>query len=300
MIYRYPRYGELFDACAVAAATRRAGRCFGAQDFRDLQMLSQLAWFDEEFQETTPKSRAGSSAAAISRSTIRAGWAQAAGDRRQGDSGLPASWPRTGQIEISTTPYYHPILPLLCDSNIAGVAHPNVPLPPRFRYPDDARMQLQMARDYIARSTSASRPSGCGLGRLGLGRGLQHRRRARASNGPPPTAASSTARWHRAVAVDGLYRPYAGGRTARQMSVIFRDHFMSDLIGFVYSRMDAGARGGGFPAPHSRELRRHSGQRPRCPGAHHSRWRKRLGVLRPQRPSVPARTVPPHLRRSPA
>ena len=24
-----------------------------------------------------------------------------------------------GRIEISTTPYYHPILPLLCDSNIA-------------------------------------------------------------------------------------------------------------------------------------------------------------------------------------
>ena len=50
MIYRYPRYGELFDAWR---AQKNSGSCslFGAQEFRDLQMWSQLAWFDEEFQE---------------------------------------------------------------------------------------------------------------------------------------------------------------------------------------------------------------------------------------------------------
>ena len=67
----------------------------------------------------------------------------------------------SGQIEISTTPYYHPILPLLCDSDIAGVAHPGVPLPPRFRYPQDARRQLSLAREYCC-SISARRRSGCG------------------------------------------------------------------------------------------------------------------------------------------
>ena len=30
-----------------------------------------------------------------------------------------------GQIEISTTPYYHPILPLLCDTDIARVSNPH-------------------------------------------------------------------------------------------------------------------------------------------------------------------------------
>ena len=37
-------------------------------------------------------------------------------------------------------------------------------------------------------------------------------------------------------------------------------------------------------------------ERPRCTGADHSRWRERLGILRTQRPPVPARTVPPHRR----
>ena len=54
-----------------------------------------------------------------------------------------------GQIELSTTPFYHPILPLLCDSDIARVANPGTPLPRRaFRRPEDAREQLRRAKEY--------------------------------------------------------------------------------------------------------------------------------------------------------
>ena len=57
-----------------------------------------------------------------------------------------------GQIEISTTPYYHPILPLLCDTDIARVSNPHTPLPhPAFRYPQDAREQLVRARNFHER-----------------------------------------------------------------------------------------------------------------------------------------------------
>src|SRR5260370_7303320 len=43
-----------------------------------------------------------------------------------------------GGIEISTSPYYHPILPLVCDTNLAAVSHPPLPLPkPPFRLPHD-------------------------------------------------------------------------------------------------------------------------------------------------------------------
>jgi hypothetical protein len=43
------------------------------------------------------------------------------------------------------------------------------------------------------------------------------------------------------VGVEGLYRPYCWRQGERSIGVVFRDHFMSDLIGFVYSKMDAGA-----------------------------------------------------------
>lgn len=50
-----------------------------------------------------------------------------------------------GQIELTTTPFFHPILPLLIDSNIAERAMPGRTLPPRFTWPADAEAQLQLA-----------------------------------------------------------------------------------------------------------------------------------------------------------
>ena len=51
-----------------------------------------------------------------------------------------------GQVELSTSPFYHPILPLLCDTDAHLVAHPDA-LPPRhpFRWPIDARQQVARA-----------------------------------------------------------------------------------------------------------------------------------------------------------
>src|SRR5205085_10345024 len=42
-----------------------------------------------------------------------------------------------------------------------------------------------------------------------------------------------------AVPVEGLYRPYEWRQNDHALRVIFRDHYMSDLIGFVYSKMEA-------------------------------------------------------------
>jgi len=46
--------------------------------------------------------------------------------------------------------------------------------------------------------------------------------------------------------VDGLYRPYQWRQGKNALGVIFRDHFLSDLIGFVYSKMEAGAAADDF------------------------------------------------------
>ncbi len=237
MIYRYPRYGELFDA---RNAQKRSGArgMFSAQELRDVQMWSQLAWFDEEFQSDDAEVR---------------GWIERGRDftlddqRRMGKkqreivgSVMPAyrRLAASGQIEISTTPYYHPILPLLCDSNIAGVAHANVPLPPRFRYPDDARRQLQLAREYVKRHF--------GVAPVGLWPSegsVSDEVFALASDLGFQWAATDSGvldrTLQRAVPVEGLYRPYEWRQGGNSMRLIFRDHFMSDLIGFVYSKMEA-------------------------------------------------------------
>src|SRR5438270_10208134 len=49
MIGRYSRYRELLQKSRDAGDAEKADRTFEQRDFTDLQVLSQLAWFDEFF-----------------------------------------------------------------------------------------------------------------------------------------------------------------------------------------------------------------------------------------------------------
>jgi alpha-amylase/alpha-mannosidase (GH57 family) len=153
----------------------------------------------------------------------------------------------TGQIELSTTPFYHPILPLICDSDIARVANPGTPLPRRaYRHPEDAREQLRRAREYHERVFGAQ-PLGLwpsegsvsdqaltiaaeeGFQWFGTDEGVLGRTLNagffRDAKGVPANA-------------DRLYKPLRVQLGGKPMTGFFRDHHLSDLIGFVYSRMN--------------------------------------------------------------
>ena len=231
LIARYPRYLELHQSAT------RARRYLGPQDMRDLQVLSQIAWFDEEFLTHDADVRA---LAAKGRGYSRDD--QDLMGRKQLEivravAPVYKDFAATGQIEISTTPYYHPILPLLCDSDIAAVSHPGVPLPTRFSYPEDARYQLRLARRYMSENL--------GIDTVGLW----------PSEGSVSDAALALAhdagfKWFatdngvlsRTLAKPAssyeTYSPYLWKQDGRELGCIFRDHELSDLIGFVYAKMD--------------------------------------------------------------
>ena len=236
IIYRYPRYAELYEAWRAADRNvARARRFFDARAMRDLQVLSQLSWFDEEFQgdpevrELVDKRRDYS----LQDQTL-------VGRKQMEILGAVVrvyqEFASTGQIEISTTPFYHAILPLLCDSQIAEVSHPHVPLPSRFRYREDARRQLESSRAYM-RKRFGSAPAG-----LWPSEGA-------VSDETLAIAAETGFRWAatdngilsrtigRAAGAVETYRPYLWRQGEREIRLIFRDHYLSDLIGFVYSRM---------------------------------------------------------------
>lgn len=238
MIYRYPRYGELHDIWQRSGRNpKHAKRYFNLAELRDLQVLSQLAWFDEEDFEQDADIRGlvqkGEHFSASDQETL--------GRRQTGalQRVLPTyrEFASRGQIEISTTPFYHPILPLLCDSNIAEIAHPYVALPQRFCYPEDAREQLVRARNFMLESFGVAPvglwPSEGSVSdetlRLGAEAGFQW-------------AASDNGVLARTIHKDGgpanSYRPYKWSNGDSEMRMIFRDHHLSDLIGFVYSRME--------------------------------------------------------------
>ncbi len=220
------RYRELYE--------RRQAK-FSTQDLRDLQILNQLVWFDEDLRQRD----------ADLKELVRKGRDYSIADqalmaRKQREAlahVLPVyrQFAATGQIEISTTPFFHPILPLVCDTEIAAVSHPGVKLPTRFQYSQDAREQLQRARMYIRQKLGVE-PAGlwpsegsvsdealalaaeCGFRWAGTDNGVL----ARTLN--------------RDAGVEVTFQAYRWRKDGRELGLLFRDHFLSDLIGFQYAR----------------------------------------------------------------
>jgi alpha-amylase/alpha-mannosidase (GH57 family) len=251
MIYRWPRFGALYEESRNAGGAALVR--FAAREWRDLQVLSQLAWMDEEYLAHDPVvaelSRKGANFTEDDKLALKQRQLHLLAEvlpeyRRAQDR---------GQVEISTTPFYHPILPLVCDTDIARVSNPWTPLPhPAFAFPEDARAQLERARAYhtglFGKPPSGLWPSEGSVSDAALDIAIELGFRwfatdegilgatrkegfARDSAGIPENAADLYSLWT-------LERP--GGK----IHGLFRDHYLSDLVGFVYSRMSADAAAG--------------------------------------------------------
>ena len=144
------------------------------------------------------------------------------------------------RAEISVTPAYHPILPLLCDTDTARRAMPQVPLPAtRFAHPEDALAHLRASRR---------------VGANAFGRAPQGLWPSEGSVSPEVVRLAGEAgfRWMGSDAeVLGRSRPAGGGGLgpwahARPWRLaeggpwlFFRDRELSDKIGFAYSKWPA-------------------------------------------------------------
>src|SRR5215468_2507837 len=248
LIGRYPRYRELWERFRSAGdSPDRAERLFQPQDFTDLQVLSQIAWFDEffleekEMRELVRKER--NYTLEDQRFVIRH-------EREVLGQVLPAhaAAAQQGSVELSTSPFYHPILPLVCDTNVGAVSTPGLALPQnRFHYPQDARDQIVRGLD-LHEKVFGIRPKGMwpsegsvseeaiaiasslGVNWMATDEGVLGRSTGqffwRDGDARLPS--------HLADLLYTIHR-YENGPTA--MHLVFRDHTVSDLIGFVYSGM---------------------------------------------------------------
>jgi alpha-amylase/alpha-mannosidase (GH57 family) len=248
VIGRYPRYRELWERFREHGDhPERAERYFHAQDFTDLQVLSQIAWFDEFFLEETDIASLVAKGRHYSLDDQKF---VIACERELLARVLPAHAAAAGKgsIEISATPFYHPILPLVCDSSAAAISSPGLSLPQnRFRHPEDAREQLLQGLD-LHEKVFGVRPKGIwpsegsvseevlaiahnlGVKWMATDEGVLGRSSgvffARDGGGRLPA--------HLGEKLYNIHR-YESGSTV--MHMVFRDHTISDLIGFVYSGM---------------------------------------------------------------
>jgi alpha-amylase/alpha-mannosidase (GH57 family) len=140
-----------------------------------------------------------------------------------------------GQIEVLTTPYYHPILPLLYDSDLAKLCQPNDVMPSRFHFPKDAEAQVAKAV-YAFKKTFAMKPTGMWPGEGSVAHDVI------------PVLAHQGIKW---VATDQkilqrskpaerpCFYPYSvypehGSKSKDAVVIVFRETELSDKIGFVY------------------------------------------------------------------
>jgi alpha-amylase/alpha-mannosidase (GH57 family) len=250
MIRPYPRYKELYERRGWARSQeelRSVVRLYSDQAIRDLQVWYNLVWIDPLFVESDARLQ---ELFIKGRNFSEEDKHYVLEKHRQILRALVPTY-RTrqerGQIEISTTPFYHPILPLIFDTNLARVARPEMPLPKRpFQHPEDAEEHVRRAVELYTRL---------------FGRPPRGMWPAEGSVAPDviPIFAKHGIEWiasdeevlahslgqpirrdlrGNVLNPDVLYRGYWAEHSGARIKMVFRDHHISDLIGFQYAGWD--------------------------------------------------------------
>lgn len=249
MVRPHARYYELYQKRGFGRdPVERAVPRFNVRELRDLQVWSNLTWIhdlafaeDAELREFREKGR---------------NWTE--GEKnwlldKQREIlkkiiPLHRELAQSGQVELTTTPFYHPILPLLWDKRSARQAMPGCNLPRNLDpYRDDAQVHVQRAVE-LHKKLFGVTPVGMWPSEGSV------------SHDIIPTLADAGIKWIATdeeilaastngwISRDGqghmrhpemLYRPWSVENAGHQLQIVFRDHALSDLIGFHYQRGDA-------------------------------------------------------------
>ncbi|QVL45498.1 MAG: glycoside hydrolase [Methylophilaceae bacterium] len=149
-----------------------------------------------------------------------------------------------GQIEMTTTPYYHPILPLLIDFTSTKDAMPDAPLPINSHYPGGAsrgKAHIEAAQHYhqdiFGQQANGMWPAEGAVSHAGLSLMAEHGVKW-AATGQGVLANSLIKSGENVVDKHQyLYEPYRVTNGKDDILCFFRDDHLSDKIGFEYSKM---------------------------------------------------------------
>ncbi|MFA4932965.1 MAG: glycoside hydrolase family 57 protein [Candidatus Omnitrophota bacterium] len=231
VIHTFPRYYQL-------NAKKLNNQQFTDQDFLDLQVYFNLAWIDPSFRQNIPE---------LKKAVLKERFFSEEDKAVVLDKQLailkeiiPAyrNFSQNNQIEISVTPYYHPILPLLCSTNIAKEANRKTVLPKEeFNFPLDAKYQIDSAIDFYKQRFKDA-PLGMWPSEEGVSEHIL------------PFIIEAGIKWivtDEAILFKSLklkkrdtkllYQPHRLTRKSGALNVVFRDRNLSDMIGFVYHGM---------------------------------------------------------------
>lgn len=248
MIRPHPRYHELYLKRGFGRdSADKALPRFNERDLRDLQIWNNLTWIhplafekDAELRELRNKGRF---------------WTENEKQRLLDKQleilkqiiPLHRELAKSGQIELTTTPYYHPIMPLLWDKRSARQAMPECELPKFLdSYATDAKVHVERAlamhRELFGAAPLGMWPSEGSVSQeiipVIAQAGIEwiatdEEILARSTNGWISRDSQGFIRHP-----EMLYRPWRVEEQGHALQIVFRDHGLSDLIGFHYQRSD--------------------------------------------------------------
>jgi len=245
----FPRYRELRDRRTGLSNDKLLESIakYSTQDFLDLQVWFNLAWMDPDFLKGRVEMPSGVKVDVSDLASKGQGFTEA-DKKRLLDTQIEImrnvipihkKLQDEGRIEVTTTPFYHPILPLIYDTDLARIAAPNVVLPTeRFSFPEDATAQVRKAAVFYDERFER-KPEGMWPGEGAVAQEIID------------VVGSEGFKWM-ATDVENLalslgktnlssaekFSIYRGTQKGVSLGLVFRDTGLSNDIGFKFARLD--------------------------------------------------------------
>jgi len=229
-IHNHKRYHQLY--LQRGADPEETAHGFSDQDLLDLQVWFLLAWTGSHMRRKQPLVAYLLTQGENFSISQKQELLMCCNEELQRVLDFHRQLEESGQIELSVTPYAHPILPLLCNLQTAQEPSPGLPLPAAtFHYPEDARLQVREGLKTADRILG-TRPRGMWPAE---GAVSQDAVRIMGEEGALWAATDEdilarsldTGLGNRSL----LYRSYS----YEGLPLLFRDRELSDRIGFLYA-----------------------------------------------------------------
>ncbi len=238
VVARFPDFERLYSLAGDEAS---GGAPLSAADRSDALVWYHLAWLGEGSRGDERVARLAAKRRGFDEAD-RAGLLAVIGEIVAGIIPRYRALSHAGRIELSTSPYAHPMLPLLIEFKAALEAQPGADMPGAAEYAGGtprAEIQLHEGKEYHARAFGAM-PTGCWPPEGGVSMATLA---ALAANGFVWAASGEAVLAHSLGVRRGepgrrrayLYTPYHVHTEAGTITCFFRDDELSDRVGFVYS-----------------------------------------------------------------
>ncbi len=245
LIDRFPPYRELAALARCCCEHVDSMNYLSDQFLVDILMWYHLAWMGETVRRSDTRVRTLMDKGKHFTLHDRRELMSVIGELLSGVIDRYARLAQEGKVEISITPYAHPIVPLLLDIESAREAMPDVPLPKLTAYPGGEERTDWHLREAIntCEQYFGFRPRGCWPSEGSVSTATLRQLEKHGFS----WAASGESVLFNSVAKDAklngqsrealMFRPYhiPGGKLA----CFFRDDGLSDMLGFTYSEWHA-------------------------------------------------------------